>query len=677
MAKHRHSSKAQRVLHSTDVSMFQVLPSKVIYPKDNTEIKKAIEQAIKLSVPIHARGCGTSTAGQSLGEGILMDFSRYMNKVLDIKDNYVDVEPGLILGDLNGTLRPKGVFMPVDPSSAEVCSVGGIVANNSSGIHSYMYGDTKDYVMGLEGFFADGTFFSTITGEGIKKPLDELDELRPEAVRLFDKLPKTIKDSSGYNIKGAFSLYGPEALNSLMTGSEGTLCILTKIRLKTIPLPQERITVLALFEDIERALEAVTLSKNIKNISAIELLDKELIDVSRKNFSDIREQFSEGIKAGLIFELDGTKQSTAEALKELEQVLSYIAIKIDSAYDPEKRKKLWWMRKSASSILNRIEGSSRTLRFIEDIAVPVESISKFYKEEKQILESFGLPTAFFGHIGSGHFHINPRIDTRNPDFLDVIDSVSEKTYALVKELSGTIAGEHGDGLLRTPYIKRFDPELHTFFVKIKMIFDPHLRLNPDKIVSIKEAVLVQNRYIFDPVFNLDPATLHEIEKCHGCNDCLNFCTSYKFSDGDEGLKTRGRANLLRAIVSGLLSVDEYKEAVSYIERCRICTKCAIMCPSGADLIKTAAMLRENGIIPVSARKKLLMILMSPVKLVLTQRAKHAKKGSTLRLFMLDNMTIKLGLYFRPYLKDLFDLAAKRSLKFKTTDKDLEIYLSRF
>ncbi len=673
----KNISKVQRILHSTDISMFEVLPAKVICPKEKEDVKKAIKNAKQEHLTVHARGCGTSTAGQSLGEGILMDFSRNMDGIIEIKDNYVDIEPGIVLGKLNETLRPLGLFMPVDPSSAEVCSVGGMVSNNSSGIHSYMYGDTKDYVIGLEGYFADGNFFSTITGEGTKSYLDALDELRPEAVRLFDKVPKTLKDSSGYNIKETFSLYGPEMLTRLIVGSEGTLCIITKIRLKLISLPKERATILALFSELERALEAVTLSNKISRISAIELLDKELIETSRKHFADIRDYFSEGIKAGLIFEIDGEVDEVRASLNELKKVLSYIALKIDASHDQEKRKKLWWMRRSASSILNRIEGSSRTLRFIEDIAVPVESISEFYREEKKILDSFGLPTAFFGHIGSGHFHINPKIDTRDPDFLEVIDSVSEKTYSLVKKLNGTIAGEHGDGLLRTPYIKRFDPDLHAFFVKIKKVFDPDFILNPDKIVSVKEAIVVGNRYIFDPIHNLDPHTLNEIEKCHGCNDCLNFCSSLNNHKNDEGLKARGRANLLRAIVSGLIGKDEYKEAVMYIERCRLCTKCAVMCPTGIDIISTAAMLREKGIIPISMKRKILMYLMTPVKTMLVHRADKCKKGDTLRLNLLDNKAIRLGLYYNPYLKKFFEAVTKKKLSLKSGDKDLELYLARF
>ena len=670
-------SKTQRVLNSTDISMFEILPSEVLYPKNKNDIKKAILHANKQNKTIHARGCGTSTAGQSLGNGLLIDFSRYMNKVININNNYIDVEPGIVLGKLNERLKPLKKFMPVDPSSADVCSVGGMVANNSSGIHSYLYGDTKDYVLGLEGYFVDGRFFSTITGQGTKEIIEDINKLRPQAKELFNLVPKTIKNSSGYDIKEAFVMPGLDSLTRLIVGSEGTLCILTKIRLKIIQLPKERITILALFDDLERSLEAVNLSRNLKGISAIELLDKELIDVSRKNFSDIREYFNNNVKAGLLFEIDSDDpKDTKKILNELEKILAPIAIKVDTGYDQEKRKKLWWMRKSASSILNRIDGSSRTLRFIEDIAVPVDKVIEFYKEEKKILDSYGLPTAFFGHIGSGHFHINPKIDTRNSDFIKIIESISQQTYELVKHLNGTIAGEHGDGILRTPYIKKFDPELHAFFVKIKKTFDPKFILNPDKIVSINDATETNNRYLFDPVYKIEPEILNEIEKCHGCNECMTFCTSFISSDNNEGLKARGRANLLRAIINGLISGNELNEAIDYIEKCKLCTKCATMCPTGIDVTKVASLLREQKIIPISTTKRILMALMRPVRSNLMKKVKKAEKNAQINLNRLEVFIIKLGLYYRPYLKTFFEAVKEKGTRLVCIDTDIKVYLSR-
>ena len=203
-------------------------------------------------------------------------------------------------------------------------------------------------MIGLEGYFADANFFSTISGEGTKKYLNIMSSIKAKALALIDKTAKSSKNSSGYNIKDAFSKDGLTALNSLLVGSEGTLCVMTKIRLKVVPLPQKRITILATFDDLEKALQAVNTSKKINNISAIELLDKELITTSRKYFTEIRNFFSDDINAGLIFEIDGTEKVVQDSLKRIATGSRTYRKKIETGHNEEQRKKLWWMRKSSS-----------------------------------------------------------------------------------------------------------------------------------------------------------------------------------------------------------------------------------------------------------------------------------------------------------------------------------------
>ena len=365
----------QRVLYSTDISLYEILPMGVAVPKTEQEVKNIMDICIQQGISVTPRGTGTSTAGQAIGSGIIIDYSKFMNKLLAVGNDYVDVQPGIVLSELNKQLKKHGLFFPVDPSSMEVCTIGGMVGNNSSGIHSFLYGDTKDYVVGLEGFWADGKFFSTITGLNVDSTLQKLLPFKNKAKDVQKHLPLTSKNSSGYNILEAFTDYGI-SLNHLATGSEGTLCVMTKIRLKVIPLPKERVTVLSVFDELEKALEAVTLAKTAKGISAIELLDKELIDITKEHFPEFTTVFEGNVNAGLLFEIDGDSL-------ELEKILSLLAIRTSIATSDETRKRLWWFRKSASSILNRIHGSTRSLRFIEDVAVPFEKIMDFYKEEKK------------------------------------------------------------------------------------------------------------------------------------------------------------------------------------------------------------------------------------------------------------------------------------------------------
>ena len=608
-----------------------------------------------------------------------------MNHILKMENNYVDVEPGIILGKLNIKLNKRGLFMPVDPSSSDVCSVGGMVANNSSGIHSYLYGDIKDYVTELEGYWADGSFFSTYTEKNIRDFEEKLKPIALKSQMIKDKLPKTSKNSSGYNIKDAFNLNSDrsvspkQSLIQLLVGSEGTLAVITKIRLKVIQLPEKRITVLSLFDDFDKGLEAVKLATTITGISAMELLDNELIEASKEYYPEMKYFFSPEAKAGLIFEIDGDEHFVNKQYRELEKILSYLSIRTEVATEEEKRKRLWWIRRSAGPILNRIEGSTRSLRFIEDVGVPLDSIIEFYNEEKKILDKYGLRTAFFGHIGSGHFHINPRIDTRRPDFWTTIEKVSEETYALVSKLGGTLDAEHGDGILREPYIRKYQPELYELYLEIKNIFDPLWFLNPGKIVnrSASQTHSKNIRYIFTPSKNLDKRVIDEVEKCHGCNDCVHFCEAYENTgSSDEGYKSRGRAHLMRAIVSGIITEEELDQALVYIDACRLCGKCSEKCPTGIDIIKTASILREKGVLPLRTKEKLLMKLYSPYKKYLIWKLSNAGKGTRVRINLFPGM-FKLGLYYIPYLQELAQIIKKNKLSVDTHIETLKTYLEKY
>ena len=665
----------QRVLYSTDISLYEIIPSGVATPKNEEEVKTLIDLCTNTGLSITARGSGTSTAGQAIGSGIIIDYSKHMNSIIAIEKDYVDVQPGIILAELNKELESHGLVFPVDPSSMDVCTIGGMVGNNSSGIHSFLYGDTKDYVIGLEGFWADGKFFSTITGLNVDGVLQKLLPFRQKADDIKHHLPQTSKNSSGYNVLEAFSKYGI-SLNHLVTGSEGTLCILTKIRLKTIPLPQKRITVLSLFDDLEKALEAVKLSSNINGLSAIELLDHELIDTTRKHFPELTAYFADNVMAGLLFEIDGNNDFVQTQFVELEKLLSYLAIKTEYAEEVEKRKSLWWFRKSASSILNRIQGSTRSLRFIEDVAVPFDKIIEFYRAEKKILDEYGLRTAFFGHVGSGHFHINPRIDTRDPGSQRTINEIGKKTYSLVKRLGGTFSAEHGDGVLREPYIKELQPELYSLFTEIKETLDHAWILNPGKIVS-RTNKQESSRYNFKQHKDISSELLNAVEKCHGCNDCVRFCKAYlRSKNSDEGCKARGRANIMRNIVSGIISAPkDIKKAVRYLEKCHLCGKCLLECPTGVDLLETASLLREHGLIAIPAWKKLSMRLLSPLRTLLKHEVDVVKTNGTLKVNRIFDPVFRLGLYYKPYTREILKLIKDKNISISLSDKDLQRYLT--
>lgn len=631
----------EKIINSTDISILEIIPENVFYPKNEKDIKKIIKVTNKTKTPLIARGCGTSTCGQGIGSGNIVNFSK-MNKIISIKKDYVDVEPGIICGDLNKKLEKFNKTFPVDPSSSKFCSIAGMVSNNASGIHSYLYGDTKDYVLGLEGYFIDGTFFSTIKNINLDKLKEKLKKIEPEYNKIKSFLPETTKDASGYMIKNYFEKN--KDFNQIIVGSEGTLAIITKIRLKIINLPKTRSTILAQYDSLEKALDGAALSKQIKEISAIELADEIVIDLSRKHYKEANEFLLPVTKATVLFEIDNGDDFL------LKKILEKNAIKVTNAKSKKERNFLWKIRKIASPLLSRPDGNFITLRFIEDVAVPTDKISIFYEKEKEILRNYD--TAFFGHLGSGHFHINPRMDIKDKKFKENFHNISLETFKLVNKLKGTITAEHGDGKLRPLYIKKINPELYNFFKKIKEIFDPNYLLNPNNIVYKDENYDFFNDFKYNYKTKYDFIKVPDLNKCHGCNECITFCKSYKKTKKEED-KTRSRALVIRALMRGELV------STKNLESCNHCFKCIGNCPSGVDIIALTKILRENNL-KTSFSYKIRKILLLPMKYLLKY---FTYKKDKVELHNFWKPLFKLNLYKND--KDLDKILKGKILKSKS------------
>jgi FAD/FMN-containing dehydrogenase/NAD-dependent dihydropyrimidine dehydrogenase PreA subunit len=660
--------KITKTISSKDSSILEITPYGVFYPKNNNDIKKIISYAKKNKLSLHPRGEATSTCGQSLGSGIVINFPRHMNKIIKITKDYADVESGVILSTLNNKLKKHKKTMPVDPSSADVITIGGMVSNNSSGIHSYLYGDMKDYVIGLEGFLTNGSFFSTITNKGLNEIKKKLKNIKEKAKALESKLPKTNKSSFGYNIKDG--LIKKIDINKLIAGSEGTLCVLTKIRLKIIDIPKHRLTVFSQFKTFSNALKVVNEVKKIKHISATELSDETLIKANIASFPEAKKFFNPKTCASILFEIDGSSLNIVNSdLKKLEKILKEYSLDYIVTNDEKEKKWLWWIRKAASPILSQVIDGSRTLRFIEDVAIPLDKVKEFYLKEKEILKKYNLKTAFFGHIGRGHFHINPRLNGRDKDFIKNLNKISEETFMLAKSLNGTISAEHGDGIIRSKYIKKLYPSLYKLFLDIKNIFDKNNILNPDitNTIKIKDDTLFR----YKDIKNLDKNLSEEILNCSGCNDCINFCKSYKKTK-NEANKTRGRAYIIKEIFSKNLNKLEIKKARKHIESCKLCLNCIDKCPANYTPIKLSSILREKGIIKLSFSKKLLMTLFTPIKNLLLYYLKF-KKDRKLNLKAFSYI-FKLGLYFHPYLQKLDKVILNNNIKIYKNSKYIKAYL---
>jgi len=560
-------NKVENIINSYDGSYLEFIPKEVFYPKSAKDVKKIINLANKTKTSIHPKGHATSVAGNSLGPGYIINFSKYMNKILKISKNYIDVEPGLTANLIN--LALKNHFFPVDPSSFNFCSIGGMVMNNASGLHSLKYGVTKDYVLGLEGYYADGSFFSTIKNYNTNNKVNKLNKIYSNFIKNKNSLPLTLKTSSGYNLE----LKNQNVdLNKLLCGSEGTLLIITKIRLKILPKFKNRDTLLILFKNINLALTYV---ENLKNhsFSSLELLDTKLIKLCKKHYPATKDFFIKNYNAGIIAEIDDNQTFTKILIKKHKNIKNIKIIKAKSKLIAEK---ILYLRKAASPILNRISSKKRPLRIIEDIIVPISKIKEFYYKQKIILKKYKLDTVFFGHIGEGHFHINPSINTNN--YLKTIKKLAYDSYLLTKNLNGSIAGEHGDGYIRTPYIKKLYPNLYNTYKSIKKVFDPKNLLNPNKIVNpidIKYKNSKYKKYTKNISFN------NILDKCTGCNMCLNFCKSY-MTKQDEKFKTRGRIYILKGFLDNKLNISDIN---NFVYKCEKCGKCEKNCPTGIDMPK--------------------------------------------------------------------------------------------
>lgn len=552
--------------YSFDASILKIKPKGVFWPKSIADIKTILHYAKNNNLSLTMRGAGTSTVAQAIGDGAIVDFSKYMNKIIKVGNDFVDVEPGISLLELNKKLAKYSLFFPVDPASSDTATIGGMLGNNSSGAHSYKYGDTIDNVLGIEGLLANGEEFSSLETLFSKENIEKIKQY----IKFY---PKTKKSSSFYRIDKAFK--NKIDLNSLLIGSEGTLAIYTKIRLKVYQIPNAKSSVLLLFNNMEKAIESIKILEQFETISAVEFLDIEII----KNSSLLKSY--KRYNAGIIVDFWANtynllKKDIDDLFRRLDDKIKFIKI-----FDNKQYKKVWNIRKEASAKLHKAnEENKYSIRFIEDVALPINKILEFYRKEKEFLKKYTDVSVFFGHIASGHFHINPILKI-DKNFSKNINEISEYTFSLVQSLGGVLDGEHGDGRFRVPFLKKYYPELYEISQYIKNIFDENNLLNKGVIISPLQKQTKINDYRFQKKENFDIGKnqiLNLLDACNACNKCTLFCFSYKNSL-DIRDKTRSRVYLLKSYLA-----QEHND-LSNILQCMRCGKCKYMCPSGIDIKK--------------------------------------------------------------------------------------------
>lgn len=611
--------RVTRILYSTDASIYQIMPVAVTWPKDTSQVAAAVEIARKYSLPVLPRGGGSSLAGQAIGKALILDLSRYMNKVQDFipQERTVAVQPGVVLGTLNRQLAEEGLTFGPDPASADRATVGGVLGNNATGAHSILYGMAHDHLLETEAVLSDASVVqfkghseselaslgkgNSLAGKIYREVPALLTQYQAEIAANF---PKTFRNVAGYNLR---ALAAQEALNpgTLLVGAEGTLGIITAARLNLVPLPGYQVLYLLHFDELRAALACVPDILE-SGPSAVELIDRMLIRLARANpaYRSLLNTIQGDPEGVLIVEYQGDE---LEPLLEKKAELTHLG-SISTLIEPEEQDKIWKARKVGLGILQSQRGDAKPTTFIEDSAVPVEHLADYALELRDFAEEIGIgEIAFYAHASAGCLHIRPQVNLKSPQGIRQMRSLAEKSLSLVIQFGGTTSGEHGEGIARGEFSGQlFGPQLTRAFQELKEIFDPEYLLNPGKIVNPPKMDQVDLlRYgphyqaLYKPQdtllsFESDQGFDRAVEMCNGAGVCRQLeggvmCPSFQATH-DEQHSTRGRANMLRAALTGKLGSQGLtsQELYQTLDLCLSCQACLNECPSTVDMSKLKA-----------------------------------------------------------------------------------------
>ena len=600
-----------RTLFSTDACMYQIKPLGVVVPKTVEDVIETVRYCAERQIPITSRGAGTSLAGQSIGSGIILVFNKYFRNILDIDANEqaVRVQPGVVLNELNNSLQHHGLMFGPDPSTGKQCVIGGMIGTNAAGPHTVKYGSTKDNVLELEIVTANGDLRNISPNSSDHDLAHKVGGLlSPHKSLIDDKFPKTSKNSSGYNLKETINNNSVD-LTKLFCGSEGTLGIVIEAKLKLVPLPKERSNLIAYFPSYESCALAAKESLQF-GPAAVEMLDKTFSNAAVGIDPAIDEILGEDFVSIIIFEFEEMKTGLAEGkVTKLSELLTKLSLSTKQILprDEKEAAKLWRIRKEASAIFYKIEKPGKKTSFVEDVAVPVEKLPDYLEGAQKIFKEYNIRYALYGHAGNGNTHAILLVDQKDKEHLNRIDPVANEIYDLAVTLGGTLSGEHGDGLLRTPFLpKLYGEEIYSLFKKTKEIFDPNGILNPGKIVGEQNVSIVHDLRYGENYKRVgtktpldDDKMAHEIEKCHGCGVCLSYCPT-ALATFDERATPRAKGNLLRGIINGSLDSDflekqEFKDVLDYCFNCKLClTECPTQIDIPRMVIEAKTIFFEKG-----------------------------------------------------------------------------------
>ena len=671
-------------MYSTDASAYREVPEGVLFPKSREELYGIVKMAAREDKAIIPRGAGTSLAGQVVGSGVIVDTSRFLNKIIEInaKERWARVEPGVILDELNVEAARYGLFFAPETSTSNRCCIGGMVGNNSCGSHSLIYGSTRDHLLEAEVILSDGSFatFKEFSEEAVREKI-EIDNLEGDIYRYIvqmaadDKLCAEIernfpdravrRRNTGYALDELLETYSP-ALNTiihnsgyllnnsdscgkhiensllsnrslnlckLLAGSEGTLAVISELKVNLIPKPSEdKILLCAHCATYEDAFRANLIALKYRP-AAVELMDRNILELSKSNISQNKNRFfingepaailiiefykgdhcNGGMERGNGDEAvkdNGSKTLESVDIKEivaateaelLSSKLCYFCSKVEGS----DISRVWALRKAGLGLMTSMKGDAKPVSVVEDTAVAPERLPAYLSEFKEMLAGHGLGCVYHAHIGSGELHLRPILNLKKSADVELFRTVALETALLVKKHHGSLSGEHGDGRLRGEFIPlMFGEQVYSAMKKLKSVFDPNGILNPGKIVDtppmnsslryVPDRVEPEYKTYFD--YTATGGWLRAIEQCNGSGDCRKsylfggtMCPSFRFT-GREQDSTRGRSNILRELLTNpqTKKIFDQQEIIEALDLCISCKACKSECPSSVDLARYKA-----------------------------------------------------------------------------------------
>jgi len=606
-------------LYSTDASVYQIHPLGVVLAKSRDDIVRTVNIARAHGVSITARGGGTSQAGQAIGEGLQLDTSKYYNRILELNvpERWAIVEPGIVLDELNAQLKQHGVRFAPDISTASRATIGGMVSNNSCGARSVLYGKTIDHVLELDMVLSDGS-------QAHLRPLslaeleaacqgDTLEAHCYRTVRqvardcageIEKRYPKVLRRVSGYNLDEFVDEAKPFNLAKIIVGSEGTLGMIAAAKINLVPLPKEKAVLAIEFDELLDALAATPVILRHKP-SAIEVMDRFILNYARENptMDRMRRAILQTDNPGalLCVELYADRaEDLPPRLEAIERDLAQFRCIHRRAVNVPDQARIWGFREMSLGLSMAMKGDDKSLSFVEDTAVRPEVLRDYINDFLEMIHRNGSSSGVYAHASVGCLHVRPVVNMKTADGVARFEAIATQSADLVLKYGGALAGEHGDGLVRGPFIeKMFGSALYQAFRTVKQTFDPHGVFNPGKIVDTPP--LTANLRYGTSYRTSDPPTYFDyseyggfgraVEMCSGVGACRKklegtMCPSY-MATRDERDTTRGRANTLRLAMSGQLAEAGLGEdgVLEVLELCLECRACKAECPVGVDVAR--------------------------------------------------------------------------------------------